>query len=328
MALCITRDDLTTLDTINGVPIGVLEKRGRPLEDKTKDPDGWRSRSWSGFLGEKESLRGLLESDWDTVRGLGTTHIELASHLKAILCLVKKSACDDMSDVRDCPVTYEPLSLDSAAITSSPSFHIPPNTKRRLHVTRSWYCGKQRSFLWNDDAAQGDGVRSVDNQEWQVEYAVRDPETGLELMIGGDDVSGVLSMIERYGFYEGGGFANVYRVDPVVIAYMVSGVCTQATVDLVEGRAKWDEENMVVEERALEGTIAEKKVIAQALELQQLQRPQAPERLAKLLHLSEEICWLESQTCPLRQKNDLRRARNERALVELARIMTPHPTGG
>ena len=59
---------------LTGVPIDVIEKRARPGQ-----------YAESGFLGPTEKLQDVLKNDNDTVNQLGTTYIELASHLKKIV---------------------------------------------------------------------------------------------------------------------------------------------------------------------------------------------------------------------------------------------------
>jgi hypothetical protein len=46
-------------------------------------------RSHTGFLGEGERLKAVLHQDWELVERLGTTHLHLAAHLRALLALVK-----------------------------------------------------------------------------------------------------------------------------------------------------------------------------------------------------------------------------------------------
>jgi hypothetical protein len=46
-------------------------------------------RSHTGFLSAGESLKAVLRQDWELVKQLGTTHIHLASHLRALLTLAK-----------------------------------------------------------------------------------------------------------------------------------------------------------------------------------------------------------------------------------------------
>lgn len=41
-------------------------------------------RSLCGFLGENESCKEVLKKDWQTVLSLGTSHMELAAHLKTV----------------------------------------------------------------------------------------------------------------------------------------------------------------------------------------------------------------------------------------------------
>ncbi len=50
-----------------------------------RDPQEWMFRSHKGFLSEGEHLKDVLKGDWQTVQALGTTHIELANHIKAII---------------------------------------------------------------------------------------------------------------------------------------------------------------------------------------------------------------------------------------------------
>jgi hypothetical protein len=40
--------------------------------------------------------------------------------------------------------------------------------------------------------------------------------------------------IEKLGFYEGGDVGNAYRVDPVLLWSIITGVCTKQVVDIVQ----------------------------------------------------------------------------------------------
>lgn len=64
-------DEIETSQTINGIPVSVIEQRMRP-----------NMRSNAGFLGEDEKLVDVLKKDQETVNSLGLTHKEIVRPLE------------------------------------------------------------------------------------------------------------------------------------------------------------------------------------------------------------------------------------------------------
>jgi hypothetical protein len=53
--------DIDTWTEINGITIEQIEKRAKPIGDNTADVE-WRYRSFDGFLGMDESLKGVIKN--------------------------------------------------------------------------------------------------------------------------------------------------------------------------------------------------------------------------------------------------------------------------
>ena len=88
-----------------------------------------------------------------------------------------------------------------------------------LEVTYLWFSGHQYSPFWNDDVGVGEG----DNFTWNADFIICNQRSKLSVKIGGDECSGVVRFIEKYGFYEGGGVRNEYRVDPSILLAVLTG---------------------------------------------------------------------------------------------------------
>ena len=180
-------DDIAHLQKINGVAINTLESRARP--------GAWAN---SGFLGKKESLLTRLQGDWEIVEALGTTHIELADHLAAIRDLTGEQFIN--------LIVYDPSKIQNNTISRSSKFQI-------LNAERLCSKGLQADIFCNDteDKCLWRG--------WNCELHVSNPKNGEKVKVA----YGVINYIRKYGFYEGGGKDNPYRIDPIRLSAVLTG---------------------------------------------------------------------------------------------------------
>ncbi|ELR18185.1 uncharacterized protein ACA1_369170 [Acanthamoeba castellanii str. Neff] len=96
----------------------------------------------------------------------------------------------------------------------------------KIKVTRTFYMGEQFSLFFNPERHN-----SPDNQTW-----VENVHSGLSLCVGGDMEKGLVTYIHHYGFYEGGGASNAYRIDPALLVALLTGSITQDCVDVVSAK--------------------------------------------------------------------------------------------
>eukprot|EP01116_Phalansterium_solitarium_P007320 TRINITY_DN19945_c0_g1_i1.p1 TRINITY_DN19945_c0_g1~~TRINITY_DN19945_c0_g1_i1.p1 ORF type:complete len:312 (-),score=64.03 TRINITY_DN19945_c0_g1_i1:38-973(-) len=203
--------DVSAVDSvrsINGLSLDAIERRGRPLPDRTEDGGEWRFRAATGFLGPDESLTGLLRRDWHAVAELGTSHTRLAADLRSIIrCAEDARAAQHLGPMSD--VELRAWRSD-AAPTSQPA--------RRLLVSRQIANGYQYSVFFNE---QRPG--SVLNTQWKEEYRIQCVSSGLQVCVAGNADVGLVDYIDRFGFYEGGAPGNEYRVEPSLLHAIITG---------------------------------------------------------------------------------------------------------
>ena len=150
-----------------------------------------------GFLGPNESFKEVLKKDWDTVERHNTTHEQLVNHLHSILKLAEK-----LQNEPDLP---------------SPDYHIHVEYNGQpllvdLACTRGW-----QYDIFNPN---NESERTVDTPKvWNDENSIRHAKNGAKIVV----TTGVLSYIREFGFYEGGGNSNRYRVAPEKIMAILTG---------------------------------------------------------------------------------------------------------
>lgn len=197
-------------EEVNGLPIAEIERRSRRLVDRTEDPQTWRYRSSSGFLGENERFLDVVASDRQLTALLGTSDTELADRLGG---LVQRCHYLDAVEQRNPERT---ISDGGQTFTLRCVPFVSP----------------QFSPFWNEDRPH-----SEENQQWSVDYwIVNHKLPGCTLWIGGDHQAGVLDWIRRYGFYEGGGGSNPYRLDPALVQTVLTGRITTYSLEAFRQR--------------------------------------------------------------------------------------------
>lgn len=189
-----SEEQIYTLASINGIPIDEIERRARPAKspqgpNQTVENEGV---SYSGFLGMNESLKEVLLADWQTVRVLGWTHEALAFHLGAI-CKGVQAAGSYNNQVE---LRYDHSGKGGATQT--------------LKATYVRHRGTQVDIF----------SPSMDfGSSWNGQCSITNISTGASVMWS----PGVEIYIRKYGFYEGGGKQNQYRVDPVALISVLTG---------------------------------------------------------------------------------------------------------
>lgn len=242
-------EDIDRLTSINGVSIETIEKRARPGQDAT-----------SGFLGENESFKEVLKQDWLTVQKLGTTHIELAEHLKCIINVAQKNSKSKTF------IRYDFRNLKNSTLRRTEGKNISTDNAKKLEnctLKKTDGCFKRfvmriRLFAYSlfflltfrpslakqtisqdfkvshpfnqltvekqqHKGIQADLFRQDENNEfeggWSMQYKITNLNNEESILLG----AGIPSYIAKYGFYEGGGSKNAYRIDPQKLKKILCG---------------------------------------------------------------------------------------------------------
>lgn len=194
--------------------VAEIESRAAPLEDKTDDPLRYRVRSSSGFLAPEESFLSRLKLDSETVLSLHVTHEHLAEQLESLL----RQAADIRKALGKGPdtpvlVAFEYRSHPNESIVTKP---------QHLVVSRRSYMGAQWSFFRN--LTNESNPSPEDTLSWKEDHEIYNEQyPDIVLHIAGGIATGICHYIGRYGFYEGGGDSNPYRVDPALLHRVLSG---------------------------------------------------------------------------------------------------------
>lgn len=242
--------DFATLQHINGLAVSEIERRARRIVDKHSDAL-WRVRSVDGFLGENETLRGVLAADWHTVvHQLRLTHESIARQLIAVLTLTER----ERARLARGPSAAIRVDLDARTAPSA----LQSDRVVELVVTKQLYAGRQFSLFARSIEASRDQKHALDDNDdddddsedsdanvddamaWNAEYTIENVALGLRVLIGGTvardgSARGVPSYIERFGFYEGGD-DNAYRVPPLVLVAVLSGRAPAGLADELRRR--------------------------------------------------------------------------------------------
>ena len=103
--------------------------------------------------------------------------------------------------------------------------------RTELLITRSVFMSPQYSVFFNAECESSEW-----NDTWDMDYHFTNPLLKLSILIGGDGTHGVVNLIDRLCFFEGGGVANQYRVDPLVLTAVLCGVVLPETLMVVQER--------------------------------------------------------------------------------------------
>ena len=183
--------DLEAANGVGGVSWEALQRRCQPGAGPGQSSGGW--------ISDGTPLLEVLRQDWDAVRQLGTTHLELAAHLDAVWAAA--TPCD--FDHPKAEVDYDVRSLKQNTL--------PSNGPVRLKLSCLHTRGMQQDLLKPNDFGEA----------WNVQWTVGDGD--VELSIGGrDSTAGILEYARLFGFYEGGA-GNAFRLDPAKVVRLLTG---------------------------------------------------------------------------------------------------------
>jgi hypothetical protein len=200
-----TIEKIDLIQSINGISIEAIEARARPGKEAI-----------SGFLGKEESFKEVLKKDWETVTNLKVTHVELSAHLRKILEVARQTEEELLKNkkitVDELDRAAFPIEYNTNQLAMNTIFAPTQQLKVKLQSTK----GYQSDIFMPEDESQ----RQVDTpKKWSEEHYVTDKNSTFRLYLN----SGILSYIHNFGFYEGGGEENRYRVDPTKIMSLLTG---------------------------------------------------------------------------------------------------------
>lgn len=223
------------LTEINGVSIREIEKRARP-----------GAYAVSGFLGATESFGAVLKADWTAVQNLGTTHAKNAKALNDIWQFrktnpganilyndstgtIKAGTMDDC--VRECKklsilLTIAILAGSIAGAALGHPYALLGLIPAAILICRLWIAKRDgfqplRVEILTSRGGQESifGDRPGRENNWGREMWVTNLSNNVHIKVA----SGVIDYIEDFGFYEGGGEQNKYRVDPAKLHSILTG---------------------------------------------------------------------------------------------------------
>jgi len=203
-------EHIKSLQNINGISIQEIERRAQPLLDKTQDAKCWKCRSFNGFLNNNQTFKECLIQDWETVYALGTTHVILANHLRAIL----SQAEEIRRNTKRGPDYTIQIKYSAKDIVGA--------KEQVLRISHRFYTGEQWSLFYNEQSSE-------EIEKWREDYYISNDAMGLSITLGGGLKGGIIFYIENYGFYEGG-TNNEYRIEPDKLVALLTGKMTSRVI--------------------------------------------------------------------------------------------------
>lgn len=208
-----TYSDVEKATEVNGVRWSLLEQRAQACDEACtqrfihEDPAELMPRSFSGYIAKNETLRSVIERDWETVHKLRTTHAQLALHLRAMLSLADKHE-----------VSYDVSAIEGNTL---PQAHGP----QPIVVEKMQTNGYQVSMFWNINHTFPSCEAVPFDDQFDCTYSVRNTKTNRALtsigaQCGFGKMGGQIAWIEQLGFYEG---SIEYRLDPVTLYQIITG---------------------------------------------------------------------------------------------------------
>lgn len=244
MAINLRYEDIDTLQDINGITIAEIEKRARPArrgDGKSLNNGGI---SDSGFLGANESFKEVIKADWETVYSMDTTHIELATHIKAIWDKehIHVKAIWDKEYIYENPhyiiynhslkgynisyrdtIAFKPCILCFGVTVIAAAILTPWALIGLIPTTLLTILVKKKAQILYVTAESHKGCQEnlfLGKKSWNELIKITNIHNGEAITIG----EGVIDYIAEYGFYEGGGDQNKYRVNPKRLVTILTGI--------------------------------------------------------------------------------------------------------
>ena len=211
-----------------GVSLDVLSVRLQACDDKMKSKE-WKYQSSVGFIAAGETLEGVILHDKKTMETIGVSRNDVVVVLRKFFCFVEKLNIVDVVE----GVTY---------VADGKS------KERKLRIEKRWFMSAQRSPFWVVEEEN-----HKNNVEWNVEWLVEEQETNISCLISGDAQSGIISLIENFGFFEGGlEGRNEYRIDIFTLMFVLEGKYKQEAKEWAKMRYKCEMTTKQQQEKELE----------------------------------------------------------------------------
>ncbi|GAM25789.1 hypothetical protein SAMD00019534_089640, partial [Acytostelium subglobosum LB1] len=274
--------DIDDMNQVNGLTIDEIERRARRISDNTTDTQ-WRYRSFEGYLGPNESLKDRIKKDWllldqwnDTMNKKKITHVDVAHYLNDII----KQCEDTRTKHQYGPMTPITIDYNVPEELRCDGDGDQQQHQQRLTITKQLFNGYQYSLFYNEvnvDDVNGnvkkDGglivrlfggkKRTMEqqyqeqqleteywNSKWNYEYTIENVTSTkmdseqLLIKVAGGPKCGIIQYIERMGFYEGDE-SNEYRIDPILLLSMISGVsCCDTNTSSMSKRQQLFQQSM------------------------------------------------------------------------------------
>lgn len=216
-------DDIQGATQVNGIPWSLLQERSQPcnltcmnaliarMNNATtpEDKNWWameiQTRSESGYVAAGEDLRAVLQSSWEVVHTINTTHIELSNHLATLLKNVTS------------PGVY---AYDA---TKCPNNTLPQKIPQNINISIGQTNGYQVSMFYNQNHTQGP-VPPFDDM-WACTFGFTNVATGVSIPSLGLGCNtrhpgGIVTWMKQLGFYEG---STSFAMNPQTFYNMLVG---------------------------------------------------------------------------------------------------------
>ena len=208
-------EEIDKLQQLDGVRISEIERRARP-----------GMYAISGFLGSHELLKDVLKKDWQTVRRLGTTHIELANKINAIW---EKCSYGRTKIILHTSTSPKPLLERAPFKLATLIFLVSAIAIVIFNNPLGWFgvclavsfallaLSKMQILLVSHSAYRGMQEDIFGDKGWNSEISILNLLNLKQIKIA----AGAVDYIKKFGFYEGGGDQNPYRVDPARLTVII-----------------------------------------------------------------------------------------------------------
>jgi hypothetical protein len=211
------------MTTFNGLTVECIERRARALIDRTDDADEWRYRSATGFLSRNEQLLHAIECDAATLARLGVSKEHVAASIRRILRPVRLANSAERRCVRRTAYNDAGEIVDVDTITYMSAQYSPFWNDAFEQDNQKDTQNDNSNDNDNDNDHNHNDHNHNDNQKWNVDCVITHRRSGIAVRVAGDDRCGIVHLIERYGFFEGGGASNPYRLDPDLLSVVTLG---------------------------------------------------------------------------------------------------------
>ena len=230
-------EQIDDLEEINGIPIAQIEA-------------SFKAQGSKFHLAEEEKLKDVVKADWKTVEALGTTHKELAEILKKIWKTMQHQSPDEdefydasqiqfespnlVADINQTclKITYITTTLGILGAIASIVAAAVISPFALLGLIPAGMLLYFRSSENQNNQLLSVNITFVNRHHDDIFHTKRLPDGApihfmeLKNQAIGETIKiekSTISTIQNYGFYQGGGDQNEFRVDPKKLVSILLG---------------------------------------------------------------------------------------------------------